>query len=203
MNFEQLSEKYSELKSPEEMTTGILGNKNQESPFLNMLHTNEAEAKRKYRRMYILYAIGAVAYFFIFILNPDKGLSPAERIAGTSFVFAFAILAVLSLKRFSEINRASFLDSPKQFLRNARKSYSFWNKQQLWLLPVLLFVNAGATLSLLDNFGNLNLLTGILLFQIAFWCLMGFGFFMGKKTWTKKKKPTLQKIETLLLDFEQ
>ena len=203
MNFELLSEKYSELKSPEEMTTGILGNKNQESPFLNMLQTNEAEAKRKYRRMYIFYAIVGAAYFFIFVLNPDTGLTQAERIAGTCFIFAFAILAVLSRKRFSEISRASFLDSPKMFLRNARKNYVFWNKHQLWLLPVLLFVNAGATLSLLDNFGNFKLLTGILLFQTAFWCLMGFGLFMGKKTWTKKRKPTLQKIERLLLDFEQ
>ncbi|WP_321371260.1 hypothetical protein [uncultured Draconibacterium sp.] len=203
MNFESLSEKYRELKSPAETTDGILGNTNQESSFLNTLQIEETENRRKYRRMYIFYALGAVGYFGAFILNTDPDLTLTKRIAGTCFVLAFAVLAVLSRKRFSEISSSSFLDSPKQFLKNARKSYSLWNKQQLWLLPVLLFVNAGATLSVSDNFGNLKLVTGILLFQAVFWCLMGFGFIMGKRAWTKKKKPTLQKIETLLLEFEQ
>ncbi len=203
MNFESLSEKYKELKSPIETSNGILGNGNQDSSFLNLLQSQEAETERKYRRMYILYAIGAVAYFAVFILNPDPDLTLRNRIAGTCFVLAFAILAMLSRKRFSEINHSSFLNSQKQFLKNARKSYLFWNKQQIWLVPVLLFVNAGATFSVSNHFGDLNVTTGVFLFQVAFWCLMGFGFYMGKKAWTKKKKPILNKIEALLLEFEQ
>ncbi|WP_297087288.1 hypothetical protein [uncultured Draconibacterium sp.] len=203
MNFELLSEKYKELKSPEEITTGILGKNTEESSFLNTLRIEEAETRRKYFRRYILYAVGAVAYFSIFILNADPDLTLRNRIAGTCFVVAFAILAVLSRKRFSEIKRSSFLDSQKQFLKNARKSYLFWNKQQLWLIPVLLFINAGATFSVSNHFGDLNITTGVLLFQLAFWCLLGFGFYMGKKAWTNKKKPVLNKIEAILLEFEQ
>ncbi|WP_319499605.1 hypothetical protein [uncultured Draconibacterium sp.] len=203
MNFESLSEKYKELRSPAETTDGFLENGNKDASFLNILQNQEAEAKRRYRRMYILYAVGAVGYFGTFILNTDPDLTLRNRIAGTCFVLAFAILAVLSRKRYSEINRTSFLDSQKQFLKNAQKSYSFWNKQQIWLIPVLLFVNAGATFSVSNHFGNLEIVTGVLLFQAAFWCLMGFGFYMGKRAWTKKKKPILEKIEALLPEFEQ
>ncbi|WP_347839849.1 hypothetical protein [uncultured Draconibacterium sp.] len=203
MNFELLSEKYKELKSPAEITTGILGKNTEESSFLNTLRIEEAETRRKYFRRYILYAVGAVAYLSVFILNPDTDLTLADRISGTCFVLAFAILAIFSHKRFNEISRSSFLDSPKQFLRNARKSYLFLNKKQLWLIPTLLLVNAGATLSVTNHFGNLELETGILLFQAAFWCLLGFGFYMGKKAWTNKKKPVLNKIEAILLEFEQ
>ena len=119
MNFESLSEKYKELKSPVETTSGVLGNENPDTSFLAILQSQEAEAKRKYRRMYILFAIGAVGYFAIFFLNADPDLTLRNRIAGTCFMLAFAILAVLSRKRFSEINRSSFLDSQKQFLTNA------------------------------------------------------------------------------------
>lgn len=203
MNFESLSEKYKELKSPAETTDEILGNEKQDTSFLNVLQSQEAEAKRRYRRMYILYAVGAVAYLGTFILNPDPDLTLRNRIAGTCFVLAFAILAILSRKRFSEIKRSSFLASQKQFLQNARKNYLFWNKKQIWLVPVLLFVNAGATFSVSTHFGDLKIVTGVLLFQAAFWCLMGFGFYMGKKSWTNKKKPILDKIEAMLLEFEQ
>lgn len=203
MNFESLSEKYRELKSPPENTDVILGTKEQDSPFLNILQIEEAKAKRKYKQMYIFYAIGAVGYFGAFILNTDPDLTIRNRIAGTCFILAFAILAVLSCKRFSEIKRSSFLDSQKQFLQNARKSYLFWNKQQIWLIPVLLFVNAGATFSVSNHFGELTNVTGVLLFQAAFWSLMGFGFYMGKQAWAKKKKPILEKIEAMLREFEQ
>lgn len=203
MNFESLSEKYKELKSPAENTEGFLGTRKQDSSFLNTLEIEETEAKRKYKRMYILYAIGAVGYLGTFILNTDPDLTIRNRIAGTCFVLAFAILAVLSRKRFSEIKRSTFLGSQKQFLQNARKSYLFWNKQQIWLVPVLLFVNAGATFSVSNHFGNLTVETGVLLFQAAFWCLMGFAFYMGKRAWTKKKKPILSKIEAMLHEFEQ
>ncbi|KJF41787.1 hypothetical protein [Draconibacterium sediminis] len=203
MNFEALSKKYKELKSPTKNTDGFLGNEEQNTSFLNILQTQEADAKRKYKRMYILYAIGAVGYLGIFIINTDPDLTIRNRIAGTCFIIAFVILSVLSRKRFSEIKRSSFLDSQKQFLQNARKSYLFWNKQQIWLVPVLLFVNAGATFSVSNHFGNLNILTGVFLFQAAFWCLLGIGFYMGKREWTKKKEAILKKIEAMLLEFEQ
>ena len=122
MNFEALSKKYKELKSPTKNTDGFLGNEEQNTSFLNILQTQEADAKRKYKRMYILYAIGAVGYLGIFIINTDPDLTIRNRIAGTCFIIAFVILSVLSRKRFSEIKRSSFLDSQKQFLQNARKS---------------------------------------------------------------------------------
>ncbi len=203
MNFESLSEKYKEIKLPSETSDGIFGNENRESSLMNTLLSQEAEAGKKYRRMYILYAIGAVAYFSVYIINPDTDLTPANRIAGICFILAFGILAVLSRKRFNEISRASYLDSQKQFLLNAQKSYSFWNKQQLWLIPVLLLVNTGATLSVIKHFHDSLLIPQIILFQLGFWCLMIFGYFMGKRVWTKRKKPTLQKIEAMLLEFEQ
>lgn len=198
MNFDQFSEKYLDIKSP--LSESEKGNS---SGFLDYLAKEEHEAKSKYRRMYILYGIGAIVYLSVFVINPDPELSILNRIAGVCFIVAFSILVVISRKRFNEINSPGFLYSPKNFLKYARQRHAFWNKYQIWLIPVLLLVNAGATISLLDRLGNLKPFTGIVLIQLVFWILMAFAFYMGKKNWTKNKLPILRKIDQMLAGFEE
>jgi len=202
MNLEQFSEKYKALKSPEiQLSSSVTGHGN--TGFMKYLETEEKESKRRYYRMYILYAIGAVAYFALYVLNPDADLTLANRLAGVCYVLAFAMLLLISRKRYSEMKRTSFLNSPFQFLKDARSRYIFWNKRQIWLIPVLLLVNLGTSLSVSKYLSDIEPIVGILVIQMAFWSLMIFGLYMGKKTWKKKKKPILLKIDKMLAGFDE
>lgn len=200
MDFENFSEKYRNIKSPE---IQLSDSENDNHSFLSFLEQEETENKYRYRRMYILYAIGAVVYFSVYTLNPDPDLTIANRLAGLSYFIAFLILLIIYRKRFSEINQASFLRSPIDFLKVARSRYIFWNKRQLWLIPVLILVNLGTSLSFLKYFENLNPFTGILLIQLVFWSLMLFGYYRGKQAWAKKKRPILSKIDKMLAGFSE
>lgn len=200
MDFKLFSTKYKEIESSYSGSFNIKDNGNKD--FLHQLKSEELKTKKKYFRMYVIYTIGAIVYFALFILNPDPELTPYKRFMGTSFVIAFIILLILFKKVHTEINRTFFLKSPKEFLMEVRKRYVFWNKKQFWLIPALLLVNIGATLSISRYLEDINLFTGIIMFQILFWILMTFGFFMGKRDWVKNKKPVLQKIEKMLSEFE-
>ena len=200
MDLDNFSEKYRNIKSPEiQLSDTESDNQN----FLRFLEQEETDIKHRYRRMYILYGIGAVVYFSVYTLNPDADLTIANRLAGLSYFFAFLILLIISRKRFSEISQASFLRSPIDFLKAARGRYVFWNKRQLWLIPVIILVNFGTSLLASKYFENLNLFTGILIIQLAFWSLMLFGYIRGKEAWKKKKRPILSKIDKLLAGFAE
>ncbi len=203
MNFEQLSEKYKNIKSPRTNFNGqeVWGDKNND--FILLLRNEETEAKKKYYRMYILYTIGAAAYSYLFIFNPGSELVLSERLMGSCFVAAFLILLILFRIRYSKMKKENLFSSTKEFLESSRERHLLWNKQQLWLIPVILLVNVGATFSVSDRFGKLEPELGILLFQTGFWTLLALGLFMGKKQWRKTKKPILRQIELMLTDFEE
>lgn len=202
MKFEQFSEIYREIKSPV-MDFSIHGDSgNSFVSFTELLKKEDAKSKKILRRYNIIYTIIAVFYFLLTIVNPDKDLNIQNRIAGGCYVIAFVIFVWMLRKMYKKIKKVNYATSPKMFLEEAKIRFSFWTKLQLPLIPFLILINAGASISLTNYFGSLGIMNGLILFQLIFLVFMAFGFFMGKRNWSKNKKPILNKIDEMLSGFE-
>ena len=201
MDFEQLSEKYKGIKSPIEETSG--NNNTKSYNLIEFLKHDEFKTKKRSYRSYIFYAILTIIYTGIFILNPDKELLLLSRISGFCFAIAFTLLFFLHRKQFNKIKSASYLQSTKLFLENVRSRFTFWNMKFILLIPMLICINIGATLSILKYLGSYELLDKILISQAIFWSLMTIAYIFGRIHWLKNKKPILDKIDKMLVSFEE
>lgn len=203
MDFDQLSEKYRTIKSPvEPMSVKTVGSGEAKSLF-EKIKKHDAYSKKQSKQFYIITSVVAVVYILVFIINPDPNLTLQNRLAGCAFILASLILTFLFKKKHKRITNTIFLSSTKSFLKEARKRFRFWNRDQLWLIIVVLLVDVASLFSITKYFDFLSQTNSIILAQLLYFGLLTFGFFMGKKSWTKKKKPILDKIETMLSEFEQ
>ncbi len=203
MDFKEFSEKYKNIKSP-----GIsedLDHKESDIPsnLLEMIKKENAKSKKYTKRFYIIFAITAIVYVLIFIVNPDPDLTLINRIAGSCYVIASLILFTLFWRKHKKIKNTSYLASPKEFLEEAKTRFQFWNPNQWWLLVVVVLVDIGASFSLLRYLGEMDKTIGIIIFQFIYILLLIFGFYMGKKEWIKTKKPLYTEIENMLSGFAE
>ncbi|WP_319591242.1 hypothetical protein [uncultured Draconibacterium sp.] len=203
MNFESLSEKYREIKSPAEPISAATANSRDGNGLFEKIKKHDAYSKKQSKQFYIITSIVAVIYVFVFIINPDPNLTLQNRLAGCAFILASLILAFLFKKKHKKISNVVFLSSTKSFLEEARTRFQFWNRDQLWLILVVLLVDVASVFSISKYFELLSQTNSIIITQLIYFGLLIFGFFMGKKSWTKRKKPILEKIESMLCEFEQ
>lgn len=198
-----MTNKYKSIKSPANQDPLHNPESKKTDNLLETIKKEDANSKKQSKRFYIITSIAAVVYVLMFIVNPDPDLTLMIRLAGSCYVLASLILAILFWKKHNQLKKTWFLESPKIFLEEARKRFKFWNKKQLWLIVVVLLVNLATLVSVSKYFEYLNNLSGIIIFQLIYFSLLGFGFFMGKKEWKKNKKPILLKIEKMLAGFDE
>jgi hypothetical protein len=203
MDLKKLSEKYKSIKSPVETQSLSRSESNETNSLLEIIKKEDSKSKKQSKRFYIITSITTIVYVLIFIINPDPELTIKTRLAGSCFIFASLILAVLFWKKHSQIKETWYTSSPKIFLEEAKKRFQFWNRKQLWLIVVIVLVDVASMFSLSNYFESLGHTKGIIIYQLLFLSLMIFGFFMGKKEWQKNKKPIFTKIEEMLSGFEE
>jgi hypothetical protein len=203
MDYNELTEKYKTIKSPEKQQESLNLNESGKNSLLETIKIDDANSKKQSKRFYIITAITAAIYIVVFIINPDPDLTLKHRLAGTCYILASIILAALFRKKHDHLKKIWYTSSPKVFLEEAKKRFQFWNKKQLWLIMVVLLINVATLISVSKYFEYLNNLNGIIVFQLIYFSLLAFGFIMGKREWTKRKKPILLKIEEMLSGFEE
>ncbi|WP_297100494.1 hypothetical protein [uncultured Draconibacterium sp.] len=203
MDFDQLSEKYRTIKSPVEPLSAKTVDSGEAKSLFEKIKKHDAYSKKQSKQFYIITSVVAVVYILVFIINPDPYLTLQNRLAGCAFILASLILAFLFKKKHKRITNTMLLSSTKSFLEEAKKRFRFWNRDQLWLILVVLLVDVASVFSISKYFDFLSQTNSIILAQLLYFGLLTFGFFMGKKSWTKNKKPILDKIETMLSEFEQ
>ena len=99
MDFEQLSKKYRDLKSP--VVSDILNKpeSGKTNSLMEIIKKEDTFSKKQSKRFYIISAITTVLYVLIFIINPDPELTLTYRIAGSCYVAASLILFALFWKK--------------------------------------------------------------------------------------------------------
>lgn len=203
MDFNKLSQKYKSIKSPTESQNLSQASKSQTQGLLEVIKREDAKSRKQSKRFYLITSITALVYVLVFIVNPDPDLTLANRIAGGCFIVAAVILALLFRKKHKQLEKISYLSSPKTFLEHAKKRFQFWNLKQLWLVVIIILVDVASIISLSNYFDLLSQTKGIILYQLLFLGMLVFGFFMGKREWEKHKKPTFAKIEEMLSGFAE
>ena len=203
MDFKKLSEKYKSVKSPVDPHALPHPESKKTNSLLEIIKNEDAKSKKQSKRFYIITSITSLVYVLIFIVNPDPELTIKNRLAGSCFIFASLILAVLFWKKHSQIKKTWYASSSKIFLKEAKKRFQFWNRKQLWLIVVVILVDIASMFSLSDYFETLGHTRGIIIYQFVFFGLLIFGFIMGNKEWQRNKKPIFNKIEEMLSGFEE
>lgn len=203
MDFEKFSEKYQGIRLPAEAQTSIRTETNEAMGLLEIVKKEDAKSKKQSKRFFLVTAIATVVYIFIFIVNPDPELSINTRLAGSCFIVAFLILAVLFREKHNRLKKSLYLVSLKEFLEGAKKRFQFWNPKQLWLIAVVLLVDVAGMFSISKYFDHFGPFSGIIVYQVLYFGFLAFGFFMGRRDWAKNKKPILTKIEKMLAGFEE
>ncbi len=203
MDFQNISKKYKEIKSPV-IDFAIHGQSgNSLESFTELLKKEDTNSEKILKRFYIIYLVVLFIYLLVFVVNPDSELNLKTRISGGCYVLAFLIFLRMLQKMRKRIKSINYFEAPKAFLNHAKERFSLWTKQQLPLIPFLVLINTGASLSLSNYFESFGIMNGLLLFQLIFLVLIIFGFLMGRREWAIKKKPILLKINEMLLAFEE
>lgn len=203
MDYKQLSEKYKAIKSPENQQNSSKLYGKGKNGLLETIKKEDTKSKKQAKRFYIITSVVAVLYFIIFIVNTDPDLSLKNRLAGSCYIIASLILAFLFRKKHNKIKTSFYLAPTKEFLYEAKKRFQLGNKQQLWLVLVILLVDIASFLSSSNYFYFLGTLQGIVTFQVLFIGLLVLGLFFGKKEWSKNKKPIVDKIDKMLVSFDE
>ena len=203
MDFEQLSDKYKGIKSPIKIQSSEQKQSGNKSSLFEIIQKEDSNSKKQSKRFYLITSITAIVYILVFIVNPDPNLTIKNRLAGSCYIIASIILAILFWKKHKQLKESSYLSSSREFLKEAKKRFQFWNKKQLWFIAVIILVNIASLISLTRYIENLDHTKGIFIYEIVFFVLFIFGFLMGKRSWTKNKKPILLKIEKMLISFEE
>ncbi|WP_167619452.1 hypothetical protein [Maribellus sediminis] len=203
MDFEQLSKKYRTIKSPDESLATSTNDSVTANSLFEKIEQHNVYSKKQSKQFYIITSIVAIVYVVVFIINPDPDLTLENRLAGSAYILASIILAILFRKKHKKIKNSMYISTPKSFLEEAQKRFRFWNRNQLWLVLVVLLVDVASMFSISKYFDFINNTSALIISQLLYFGLLAFGFFMGKKSWTKKKKPILLKIDEMLAGFDE
>ncbi|NQU87990.1 MAG: hypothetical protein HQ541_19760 [Mariniphaga sp.] len=173
------------------------------SDFISFLKSEDLKSKKIIKRFYVIYVIAAIFYILLFIVNPDPELTFQARISGSCFIVAFLIYIHLFRNKYIKLKKIDYLAASRHFLADAKKRFSFWNKELFWMIPTFILIDYGATFSLTKYINITNIITEILLIQLGYFCLIVISFYFGRLDWKKKKMPIFNKITNILAEFEE
>jgi hypothetical protein len=150
-----------------------------------------------------LFLIMIIIYTALMIVNPDPSLAINVRISGFCYVSAFAIFAVLFKKYHSDFRTIDYSVSLSEMLNQAAKRYDFNFSKFLFVLPSILLIDAGITISELSGWTAAVLLNRILIVQVFYLPIMLISAFTGYLIWRRKQKPLRDTALQLLEEMKE
>ena len=89
----------------------------------------------------------AVLYTLLMVVNPDPELKMHHRISGLCYVAAFTLFAVVFAKINNEFRNVDYSLTSVEMLQQAAKRYKFLSWRYIWMLPSLLLIDAGISIT--------------------------------------------------------
>ena len=163
----------------------------------------EDERNLKMTRNYRwLLVIMAVFYTLLLLVNPDPELMMHHRISGLCYVTAFALFAVIFTRLYHEYRGVDYSLTTADMLQQAAARYRFGSWRYIWMLPSLVLLDAGLTISFFHRWISVEPLNRVLIVQAFFIPLMAISAFIGYLIWRRKQKPLHDSALKLLKELQ-
>ena len=155
---------------------------------------------RNFKRL--LYGM-VVFYFLLMIVNPDPELMWHQRTSGLCYVMAFIVLAVLFRKYHKEYQSIDYSLSISEMFKKASDRYDFKVSKILYVLPSLLLIDVGVTISEFYRLVTFDPLNRILIVQAVYIPIILISAFIGYLIWRKKQKPLRDGALQILRELDE
>lgn len=167
---------------------------------LDNLKKEDSRISRILKSAKWMYIILVFSYALMFVINPDKDLTIMNRVAGICYILAFTYLAILFRKYFKDQQKTDYSLSSSEMLANAAEKYKMNYRQLLQIVPALLLIDAGISITAYyaNVFVNFEPVYRILLVQAFYIPVLVISFIIGYSSWHKRQKPLRDKALEML-----
>lgn len=153
------------------------------------LKNEDVRTLRKMRNFKWMFFIMIIIYTLLMVINPDSDIQLHNRLSGLCYVVAFTFFALLFRKYHSEYSKIDYALSSAEMYREAVKRYNLTFSRYLLVLPSLLFIDIGLTISEYYRWSSVEPLNRILIVQAFFIPVIILSTFIGYLIWRKRQKP--------------
>ncbi len=144
----------------------------------------------------------AVLYTLLMVVNPDPELKMHHRISGLCYVAAFTLFTVVFAKFNNGFRNVDYSLTSVEMLQQAAKRYKFLSWRYVWMLPSLLLIDAGISVTYFHRWISVEPLNRVLLVQAVSITLMAISAFVGYLIWRKRQKPLHDSALMLLQELQ-
>ena len=186
-----------------EVDTNGRDNFNNLSSLVIRLRKEDDRLARMMKNMKWLYIGMIIFYSGLMIVNPDPELKLHHRISGFCYVSAFIICAVLFKQKVWDFRKADYSLSSSDMLTRAANRYKFSFSQYFFVLPAIVLIDAGVTISFFYRLSTLEPVSRILVVQVFYIPVILISAFIGYFIWRKKHKPLYEMARQLLKELNE
>lgn len=161
---------------------------NMETLTRKLMHEDNRNLRlmKNYKR---LLWILVILYSLLFIINPDPELHWYNRLGGACYVLAFMLFAFVFKRYHEEYRQIDYSLPSAEMYSKAADRYTFRLKRILVLLPSLLLIDAGLSLSEYSRWISPEAFQRIILVQLFYWPVILISGMVGYLIWRKRQKP--------------
>ncbi len=170
---------------------------------VSRLRRQDDRLARMMKNMKWLYIVMIIIYTGLMILNPDPELKLHDRISGFCYISAFIIFAVLFKHKVRDFSKVDYSLSSAEMLTRAAHRYRFSFSQFFFVLPSILLIDAGFSISVFHRFTSLSPLNRILILQAFYIPLILISGFIGYLIWRRKHRPLYENAKELLKELRE
>ncbi|OFX89960.1 MAG: hypothetical protein A2W99_08645 [Bacteroidetes bacterium GWF2_33_16] len=143
-----------------------------------------------------------IFYTLLIIVNPDPELELHHRISGLCYVLSFVFFWLIFRKYHKEFGQIDYSQPSSEMLAKAADRYKMKVKNFLILIPSLVLMDIGLTISFTYRLTSLEMMHKILLIQAIFIPVMLISGFIGYLIWRKRQKPLRDGALQMLKDLK-
>lgn len=144
-----------------------------------------------------------IFYSLLLIVNPDPELALHHRISGLCYVISFGFFWLFFRKYHKKFNQIDYSLPLSEMLEKAANRYKNKIKNYLILIPPLVLLDIGLTISFSYRLASMGIMNRIFLVQAIFVPVMLISGFIGYLVWRKRQKPLRDGVLKILKELNE
>lgn len=186
-----------------------LTNNNEPNNFIDMeallmnLKNEDSRLIKMMRNFKWIYIVMIIFYTLLMIVNPDPDLEIHHRISGLCYVLSFVFFMLIFRKYHKEYSQIDYSLPSSEMLTKAADRYKMKYKNFIILVPPLLLMDIGLTISFCYQLTSYELTNRIFIIQAIYIPVIVISGFIGYLFWRKRQKPLRDGALQMLKDLNE